>query len=54
MEDVFSGRQTERKFRRILECRHIVIHRAGLIDPKFKKATKYKGAIDRQIEISRR
>jgi hypothetical protein len=54
MEDVFDGHQTERKVRRILECRHIVIHRAGLIDPKFKKVTKYKGAIDRQIEISRR
>jgi hypothetical protein len=54
MEDVFDGRQTEQKVRRILECRHIVIHRDGLIDPKFKKVTKYKGAIDRQIEISRR
>jgi hypothetical protein len=53
-EDVFGGRQTEQKVRRILECRHIVVHRAGLIDPKFKKVTKYRGAIDRQIEISRR
>jgi hypothetical protein len=53
-EDVFDGRQTEQKVRRILECRKIIVHRAGLIDPKFKKATKYKGAIDRQIEISRR
>ena len=54
MEDVFGDRRTEQKVRRILECRHVVIHRAGLIDPKFKKATKYKGAIDRQIRISRR
>jgi len=54
IENVFWGRQTEQKVRKILECRHIVIHRAGLIDPKFKKATKFKGAIDRQIMISRR
>lgn len=54
IENVFCNRQTEEKVRRIFEHRHIVIHRAGLIDPKFKKTTKYKGAIDRQIEISRR
>jgi len=53
-ENVFGDRQTEEKVRRILEHRHIVIHRASLIDPKFKKATKYKGAIDRQVTISRR
>jgi len=54
MENVFGDRQMEQKVRRILECRHIVVHRAGLIDPKFKKVTKYKGAIDRQIKITRR
>jgi len=54
IENVFGDRKTELKVRRIFERRHIVIHRAGLVDPKFKKATKYRGAIDRQIEISRR
>jgi len=54
VENVFGDSKTERKVRRIFECRHIVIHRAGLVDPKFKKATKYRGGIDRQIEISRR
>jgi hypothetical protein len=54
MENIFGDRQTEQKVRGILECRHLVVHRAGLIDPKFKKVTKYKGAIDRQIRISRR
>lgn len=53
-ENIFGDSQTEEKVRKIFEHRHIVIHRAGLIDPKFKKATKYKGAIDRQIEISQR
>jgi len=54
IENVFADRQTEEKVRRILEHRHIVIHRAGLIDPKFKKITKYKGGIDSQITVSRR
>lgn len=30
------------------------IHRAGTVDPKYKKVTKYKGAIEKQIKISRR
>jgi len=54
IDNIFGDRQTEEKIRKIFEHRHIVIHRAGLIDPKFKKITKHKGAIDRQIEISRR
>jgi hypothetical protein len=54
IENIFGDRQTEEKVRKIFEHRHIVIHRAGLIDPKFKKITKHKGAIDRQVEISRR
>lgn len=54
VENIFGDRKTEAKVRKIFELRHIVIHRAGLIDPKFKKATRYKGAIDRPVEISRR
>ena len=38
----------------IFEKRHIIIHRAGTVDPKYKKVTKYKGAIGKQIKISRR
>ena len=53
-ENIFGDLTTERKVRKIFEKRHIIIHRAGLIDPKFKKVTRYKGAIDRQIVISRR
>lgn len=52
--NIFGDRQTEEKVRRIFEHRHIVIHRASLIDPKFKRITRHKGAIDRQVEISRR
>jgi hypothetical protein len=53
-QNVFGNAKTERKVRGILEKRHIIIHRAGSVDPKYKKATKYKGAIDKQIVISRR
>ena len=54
IENIFGDNKIEQKFVKILELRHIVIHRAGLIDPKFKKVTKYKGAIDSQVKISRR
>ena len=54
IENMFAETKVEKKFGKILECRHIVIHRAGLIDPKFKKVTKFKGAIDSKVKISRR
>lgn len=53
-ENIFCNLKTERKVQKIFERRHIIIHRAGSVDPKYKKATKYKGAIGRQIKISRR
>jgi hypothetical protein len=54
LENIFGDHETELKVRKVFECRHIVIHRAGLVDPKFKKATSFKGAIDTQVKISRR
>jgi len=54
LENVFGHRKIEFRVRKLFEIRHIVIHRAGLTDPKFKKATKFKGSIDLQIKISRR
>ena len=53
-QNIFCDTKTERKVREIFEKRHIIIHRAGSMDPKYKKATKYKGAIDKQVVISRR
>jgi len=53
-ENIFGDAEIEKKIHRIFECRHVVIHRAGLIDPKFKKATRFKGAIDTQMVITRR
>lgn len=52
-EKIFGDLKTERKVQKIFENRHIIIHRAGTVDPKYKKITKYKGAIDKQITISR-
>jgi hypothetical protein len=52
LENVFVDRKTERKVCRVFETRNIIIHRAGLTDPKFKKVTKSKGAIDTYIKIS--
>lgn len=54
LKNVFADRTTERKVTGIFEVRHIVIHRAGFIDPKFKKVTKSKSSIDRQINLTRR
>ena len=53
-QNVFGDAGTERKVRGIFEKRHIIVHRAGSVDPKYKRATKYKGAIDKQISTSRR
>ena len=52
-ENIFNDFKTERKVQEIFEKRHIVIHRAGAVDPRYKKVTKHKGAIDRQIKIRR-
>jgi len=54
LENVFGDRKTELKIRKIFETRHIIIHRAGLTDPKFKKAIGFKGGVDKQIKISRK
>lgn len=53
-QNVFGDTKTESKIRGIFEKRHIIIHRAGSVDPKYKKVTKYRGAIGRQVLISRR
>lgn len=53
-ENIFGDHKTEKRILKIFEKRHIIIHRAGLVDPKYKKVTKYRGAIDKQIAIKRR
>jgi len=53
-ENIFGDNRTEKRVLKIFEKRHIIIHRAGLVDPKYKKVTKYRGAIDKQIAINRR
>jgi hypothetical protein len=54
LENVFVDRKTEAKVSKIFETRHIVIHQAGFIDPKFRKITKSKSSIDKQITLTRR
>lgn len=54
MGNIFKDRKTELKVCKMFEIRHVIVHRAGLTDPKFKKITKSKGAIDTQIKLSRR
>lgn len=54
LDNVFASKQTELKVRKIFETRHIIIHRGGLTDPKFKKVTKFRGRIGKQIKISRK
>lgn len=53
-ENIFGDNKTEKRVLKVFEKRHIIIHRAGLVDPKYKKVTKYRGAIDKQIAINRR
>jgi hypothetical protein len=54
LQNVFNDKKTESKVCRIFETRNVIIHRAGLTDPKFKKVTKSRGAINTQIRLSRR
>lgn len=54
LENVFGDRKTESKIRKIFETRHIIVHRAGFTDPKFKKVTRFKGTVDKQIKVSKR
>lgn len=52
--NVFADKKTELKVSKIFEVRHIIIHQAGFTDPKFKKVTKSKSSIDKQITLTRR
>jgi hypothetical protein len=54
LENVFTDKKTEAKICKIFETRHIIIHQAGFIDPKYKKITKSKSSIDKQITLTRR
>lgn len=52
--NVFADKKSELKVSKIFAVRHIIIHQAGFIDPKFKKVTKSKSSIDKQITLTRR
>ena len=54
LENVLCDKKTEAKVCKIFETRHIIIHQAGFIDPKYKKITRSKSSIDRQIILTRR
>ncbi len=54
VQNIFENKKTERKVTKILQRRHLVVHRAGIADPKYKKITKSKKPIDTQIRLSRR
>jgi hypothetical protein len=54
VQNIFGDKKTERKFTKILQRRHLIIHRAGITDPKYKKIMKSKKPIDTQIRLSRR
>jgi hypothetical protein len=54
VQNVFTDEKTERKVIKILQIRHLIIHRAGVVDPKYKKITKSRKSVDAQIRISRR
>jgi len=54
LQNVFVDKKTETKVCKIFEIRHIIIHQAGFIDPKFKRITKSKSSIDKQITLTQR
>jgi len=54
VQNIFEDKKIERKVTKILQRRHLIIHRAGITDPKYKKITKSKKPIDTQIRLSRR
>lgn len=52
-QSLLSDAKTKREVSRIFETRHVIVHRTGSVDPKYKKITKHKGAIDKKLVISR-
>lgn len=54
VQNIFGNKKTEQKVVKILQRRHLIIHRMGITDPKYKKITRSKKPIDTQIRLSRR
>ena len=51
---VFYDSVEERRYVKIIELRNILVHRAGLPDPRFRRITKHRGAKGRPIVVTRR
>jgi len=53
-DDVFPTKDVERRFVRIVATRNLIIHRAGLIDTKFKRLTGDVALIGEPLDVTRR
>ncbi|MDE1852585.1 MAG: hypothetical protein KGI38_02425 [Thaumarchaeota archaeon] len=53
-DGIFVSRDIERKFVRIVATRNLIIHRAGLVDSKYKRLTDYNGRVGHLIVVTRR
>lgn len=42
-----------KEFGKVLEYRHLIVHRAGIIDKVFAKNTGYKGPLGKPVKLSR-
>jgi len=51
---IFYDSLEKQRYVKIIELRNIIVHRAGLVDPKFRRITKHRGAEGRPIVIRRR
>lgn len=52
IQNVFGTEAQERSIRKFIEHRHIIVHRAGKIDRKFKEVAGSKQGLDTRVELT--
>ena len=52
IENVFGNDETERTLRRFIENRHVIVHRAGKVDRKFREVTGSRQGLETYVELT--
>ncbi len=52
IENVFGNAETERDMRRFIEYRHVIVHRGGKVDRKFREVTGSRQGPETYVELT--
>ena len=52
IENVFGSDDTERALRRFIEYRHVIVHRGGKVDRKFREVTGSRQGLGTYVELT--